>query len=131
MINLEEAGQWVTVARAARELGITEAAIRKRIRTGALSARGQRGATQVLLPVIDGSELGSEPVTAQPLIDSRAEVARLTEEVAELRARLTEVQTDRDRWYEAAKAAREDARAEARSREAIERELRLALTTRS
>ena len=65
------------------------------------------------------------------LIDARAEVARLTEEVAELRARLTEVQTDRDRWYEAAKAAREDARAEARSREAIERELRLALTTRS
>ena len=131
MISLEEAEQWVTVAHAARELGITEAAIRKRIRTGALSTRGQRGATQVLLPVIGGSELGSEPVAVQPLIDARAEVARLTEVVAELRARLAEAQTDRDRWYEAAKSAREEARAGARSREAIERELRLALATRS
>jgi hypothetical protein len=131
VISLEEAGQWVTVARAAREFGITEAAVRKRIRSGALAARGQRGATQVLLTVSNSSEQSRQLVAAQPLIDSRAEVARMTEEVAELRARLAEAQTDRDRWYEAALAAREDARAEARSREAIERELRLALTTRS
>jgi DNA-directed RNA polymerase specialized sigma24 family protein len=36
---------WVSIAEAARTLGISETAVRKRIRAGTLPARGERGAT--------------------------------------------------------------------------------------
>jgi len=96
---------WVSVAEAARTLGISETAVRKRIRAGTIPSRGERGATQVQVEVADSSQPRSQPAGPGFLTDTTLEVARLTGENAELRARLTDAQTDRDRWHASATAA--------------------------
>ena len=127
MIESGSQPTWVSVAEAARAIGITETAIRKRVRAGALPARGERGATEVLISVANLSDQSTEPAWRGFRLDAVSELARLTGELTELRARLSEAQHDRDRWHGAAIEAREDARAALVARDAIERELRMLL----
>lgn len=100
---------WVSVAEAARALGISETAVRKRIRAGTIQTRGERGATQVAISVAEsaepGSERSSQPTQPELRTDPTHEVARLAGENAELRARLADTQADRDRWHGSATAA--------------------------
>jgi hypothetical protein len=117
--------RWLSVAEASRKLGITETAVRKRIRVGSLPSRGQRGETQVLIVAGAEGRPSSQPLPA--LLPTNAEVSRLVGELSELRARLADAQLDRDRWHAAAVAAREDARLAAVARDAAERELRMLL----
>lgn len=98
---------WVSVAEAARALGISETAVRKRIRVRSLGARGERGATQVQIPIEDGSQLSSQLTKPNMPTDQTLEVARLTGELVELRARLADTQEDRDRWHANATAVLE------------------------
>lgn len=119
---------WVTVAEAARALEITETAVRKRIRSGLLPARGARGSTEVLISVDNRNRTGSQIEKHGLEISESFESARLAGEVAELRARLADLQEDRDRWHQAALEARQDARDAHVARAAAERELRMLLT---
>ena len=96
---------WISVAEAARTLGVSETAVRKRIRVGTLPARGERGATQVQVSVVTTSQPRSQPMQPGFATDATLEVARLTGENAELRARLADAQADRDRWHASATAA--------------------------
>jgi hypothetical protein len=80
---------WVSVANAARQLGISETAVRKRIRAGTLGARGPRGATEVLLPGANGSQPSSEPTQPAFATEAMREVvATLRSENAFLRQQL-------------------------------------------
>jgi hypothetical protein len=119
--------QWKSVAAAARALEITETAVRKRIRAGVLSARGDRGATEVLILVANSSQSKTDLVQSNSSRAGDGEAARLAAELIELRARLADLQLDRDRWHTVAIEAREDARAAAAARDAVERELRMLL----
>jgi hypothetical protein len=96
---------WVTVAEAARALGISETAVRKRIHAGTITSRGERGATQVQISVATSSQPDSQLTQPEFPTDATHEVARLTGENAELRARLADAQADRDRWHASATAA--------------------------
>jgi hypothetical protein len=96
---------WVTVAEAARALGISETAVRKRIHAGTIASRGEPGATQVQISVVGNSQPGSQLPQLEFATDATHEVARLTGENAELRARLADAQADRDRWHASATAA--------------------------
>lgn len=127
MIESGSQPAWVSVAEASRALEITETAVRKRIRAGSLPARGNRGATEVLLSVGNSPPDSSELMQAEAEWGARQEAARLAGELAEVRARLADALLERDRWYEAAVEARAEARAAAAAREAAEREVRLLL----
>ena len=127
MIELEPGSEWVSVAKAARALGITETAVRKRISAGTLKSRGQRGATEVLIQVRNSSVALSQPGGERSQYGGDQSRLELAAESMELRSRLADAREDRDRWYAQAREAREEARAERAAREAIERELRIAL----
>ncbi len=108
--NASETGSqpsWISVAEAARSLGISETAVRKRVRAGTLAARGNRGATQVQVFSAGGSQRGSEPSQPEFGTEANLEIARLAGENAELRARLADTQADRDRWHANATATLE------------------------
>ena len=119
---------WLSVAEASRALGITETAVRKRIQVGALPTREHRGRKEVHVSVESSETQGSQPAAlTQSHYALGLEAARLAGEFAELRARLEDLQRDRDRWHQLALEARDDARAAEAAREALERELRLLL----
>lgn len=119
---------WLSVAEASRALGISETAVRKRIRVGAMPTREHRGRKEVRIPVQSSDAIGSQPgVSADFDHDRSQEAARLMGEVAELRERLVDVQRDRDRWHQLALETRDEARAAQAERAALERELRLLL----
>lgn len=119
---------WLSVAEASRALGISETAVRKRIRVGAIPTREYRGRKEVRISVGIRDEPSSQP---NPLVkldhELGQELGRLKGELAELRDRLVEVQRDRDRWHQLAMETREEARAAEAERAALERELRLLL----
>jgi hypothetical protein len=128
--NMIESGSqpiWLSVAEAARLLGITETAVRKRIGTGKLLARGDRGSTEVQVSHDLIGQPSSE-LSSDGLSTSMAEM--LAGEVAGLRAHLADIQQERDRWYSLAMEAREEARNAMAAREAAEREIRLLLGRR-
>lgn len=127
MIESSSQPAWVSVAEASRALEITETAVRKRIRSGSLPSRGDRGATEVLLSGVNFSPHSFEPMQTGAEWEARQETARLAGELAEVRSRLADALLERDRWYEAAVEARAEARVAAAAREAAERELRLLL----
>ena len=119
---------WLSVAEASRALGISETAVRKRIRTGALSMRDHRGRMEVRISADPVGNAGSQPDASAELNHEHSlEAARLAGELAELRERLVDVQRDRDRWHQLALESRDEARAAQAERAALERELRLAL----
>ena len=119
---------WLSVAEASRALGISETAVRKRIRMGTLPTREHRGRTEVHISIAPVDPSGSQPDASAVLNHERdVEAARLAGELAELRARLEDVQRDRDRWHQLALETRGEARAAEAERAAIERELRLLL----
>lgn len=126
---LESSSQptWMSVAEASRMLEISETAVRKRIRTGALPSRGDRGSTEVLLSVANQSPVSSQSTRTQWGSEASCEEERLAAELAEVRARLADAQLERDRWHMAAVEARADARAAEAARSAVERELRMLL----
>jgi hypothetical protein len=129
---LESSSQpiWLSVAEAARLLGITETAVRKRIGTGKLLARGDRGSTEVQVPS-KAAEISSSELFSDWFATNRTFAEEmLAGEVAELRAHLADVQQERDRWYHLAMEAREEARNAVAAREAAEREIRLLLGNR-
>jgi hypothetical protein len=128
MIEYGSGTRWVSIAQAARALGITETAVRKRVKVGALSSRGQRGATEVLIQVENDAQEDLQPGGAQVQRDSDALVIRMAGELGELRLRLADAKEERDRWHAAAIEAREEARAARSAREAVERELRIVLS---
>ncbi|HET7092261.1 MAG TPA: hypothetical protein VFI22_02255 [Thermomicrobiales bacterium] len=141
----DEAGApgWASIGKAARALGVSKGAIRKRIEAGTLASRDDAGSTKVLLPFATtpkpvAAPLGPEAQPTAAADDSveaasagNAElairVAALTERAAQLAARLAEAQAERDRWLAAAAEARDDARAAVAARDEAERELRLLL----
>jgi hypothetical protein len=77
------AGRWVDVAEAARELGISTDAVRKRIARGSLESDRPNGSVLVWLDG-GGTEAGRETqVDGEPLVESlRDQVAYLREIVA-------------------------------------------------
>jgi hypothetical protein len=96
----ESAGDWCTVAEAARALGVTERAVRRRIARGTLDSRravtGNRVLTLVRLPADTAPEPGRNPPDAAALAELaalRATVAALERHIADLRAELA-----RRRW---------------------------------
>jgi hypothetical protein len=115
---------WLSVAEASRMLRISETAVRKRIRTGAIPTREHQGRKEVRILVEPEEATGSQPGSDQECCQ---EAARLEGEVAELRERLVDVQRDRDRWHQLALETRDEARAAQAERAALERELRLVL----
>lgn len=119
---------WLSVAEASRALGISETAVRKRIRAGTIPAREYRGRKEVRIPLNLTDEPGSQP--KPPVgsnLDLRLEAARMAGELAELRARLGDMERDRDRWHELALQSRNETRAAEAERAALEREIRLLL----
>ncbi len=127
MIESGSQPTWLSVAEASRTLQITETAVRKRIRSGTLPARGDRGSTEVLILAPNRPADGSVPSWAEPGSEASLEGARLAAELAEVRAHLADAQLERDRWHLAAIEARSDARAAEAARIAVERELRMLL----
>lgn len=119
--------RWVSIAQASRLLEISETAVRKRIRAGALQARGARGATEVLITAPPTSQPSSQPVESKQAEVPRLEAIHLASQVGELRARLADALLERDRWHALAAEALAEARAAEAAREALERELRLLL----
>jgi hypothetical protein len=99
------ASEWLTVAQAARHLGCSERAVRKRVDRGRLEVRRERSGNRVRTLVrVSGAAHAAEPVTARaagPVADPgaelvaelRARVAHLEDEVGFLRAELA-----RRRW---------------------------------
>jgi len=126
MIESDSGPSWVSVAQAARTLAITEAAVRKRIRSGTLPTRGGRGATEVLISVGNFSHGSGRSTQIQLGTAAEVDAARLAGEVGELRGRLADAQQDRDRWHAAATAALEK-RAVRAAAQSAERELRILL----
>jgi hypothetical protein len=68
---MADTDEWVSVAEAARRLGITDTAVRKRMRTGSIRFRKVLNRTEIEVPnqrpessqpVGNGSEPGSQPV---------------------------------------------------------------------
>lgn len=119
---------WLSVAEASRALGISETAVRKRIRMGTLPARDHRGRKEVHIPVGEIDTDGSRLVASTKVGQERGlEAARLAGELSELRARLADLERDRDRWHQLAMEIRDEARALATERAALEREIRLLL----
>jgi hypothetical protein len=117
----------MSVAEASRMLEISETAVRKRIRAGALSTRGDHGSTEVLISVPIQPTLSSQPGKAGLESESSSDAARLAAVLAEVRARLADAVLERDRWHSAALEARADAKAAEAARSAVERELRMLL----
>ena len=97
------AGDWVTIAEAARRLDVTPKAIRNRIHRGTLTSRpaGNRG-REVLLQHGTGSPDGSPD--GPGIVELMVRVARLEGELAGLRVALEQVCGERDRlrrsWLE-------------------------------
>jgi hypothetical protein len=120
--------RWLSVARASRLLGITETAVRKRIRNGSLPARGARGSTEVLISVPTSFQPGSQLINFEAADGDIRQAIPLAAQVAELQARLADALLERDRWHALAMEARAEARAAEVAREALERELRLLLS---
>ena len=128
MIDSRTEADWFSVAEASRILGISETAVRKRIRMGTLPTREHLGRREVHIPVGSINTQGSQPTSSAGFNhESSLDAARLTGELAELRARLVDVQHDRDRWHQLALETRDEARAAQAERAALERELRLLL----
>lgn len=128
MIDSGAEPDWLSVAEASRALGISETAVRKRIRVGTLPTREHRGRKEVRISVDSANTEGSQPVSSAEFNHERSLVAaRLAGELAELRARLVDVQRDRDRWHQLALETRDEVRAAEAARAAMERELRLLL----
>ena len=124
MINSGTEPGWLSVAEASRVLGISETAVRKRIRVGHLRARDHQGRKEVHV------EVGNFEASGYQLAGSTEfglEAARMAGELAELRARFADVQQDRDRWHQLAVESRNEARVAEAERAALERELRLLL----
>jgi hypothetical protein len=120
---------WLSVAEASRALGISETAVRKRIRAGTIPVREHEGRKEVQISVEASGATGSDPVSSTEGGQELAlAVARLAGELSELRARLEDLKHDRDRWHHLAMETREEARALAAERTALEREIRLLLT---
>jgi hypothetical protein len=117
----------MSVAEASRMLEISETAVRKRIRAGALSTRGDRGSTEVLISVPTNPTVRSQPTMSGLGNDASSDATRLAAELAEVRARLADAILERDRWHSAALEARADAKAAEAARSAVERELRMLL----
>jgi hypothetical protein len=119
---------WLSVAEASRAIGISETAVRKRIRAGTLPVRDHRGRKEVHIEVGAHETFGSQPVSSSGVDqESGLEAARLAGELSELRQRLVDLQRDRDRWHQLALETRDEARALAVERAALEREIRLLL----
>lgn len=119
---------WLSVAEASRMLRISETAVRKRIRTGAIPTREHQGRKEVRILVEPEGVTGSQPDSSTGSDQACCqEAARLAGEVAELRERLVDVQRDRDRWHQLALETRDEARSAQAERAALERELRLVL----
>src|SRR3954451_21370649 len=96
-----EPGEWLSVAEAARQLGVTEKAVRNRIRRGTLEWRsaGNHGREVLLSPDAEaGDGSGDDP----GMVELQVRVARLEE-------RLAVVERERDLFRD-----REAALAEAR-----------------
>ncbi len=116
--------RWLTVAQAARALGITEQAVRRRVERGRLDTKretqGNRVRTLVAVPV---------PTVEQPREDMVAnQVAQLREQVARMEERLAAVAEARRQAEELTAAfrrqadqARADLERERQARESSER----------
>jgi hypothetical protein len=128
MIESGSQPAWMSVAEASRVLRISETAVRKRVRIGALPARGDRGSTEVLISIANLPARSSQPTRSELGSEARCEGERLVAELSEVRARLADAQLERDRWHSAAMEARADARAAEAARSAVERELRMLLS---
>lgn len=128
MIESSSQPAWMSVAEASRLLQISETAVRKRVRSGALPARGDRGSTEVLISIANLPTMSSQPARSALGSEARCEGERLVAELAEVRARLADAQLERDRWHTVAMEARADARAAEAARSAVERELRMVLS---
>lgn len=128
MIESSSQPAWMSVAEASRLLQISETAVRKRVRSGALPARGDRGSTEVLISIANLPTMSSQPARSALGSEARCEGERLVAELAEVRTRLADAQLERDRWHTAAIEARADARAAEAARSAVERELRMVLS---
>jgi chromosome segregation ATPase len=83
------AGEWCTVAEAARRIGVTEKAIRERIKHGSIEWRpkGNTGREVLVTPEMECNEPSREALGIAPEIaELRVEIARLQEQLAATKA---------------------------------------------
>lgn len=115
---LPRQGEAFSARAAAAHAGVSDRTVRRAIATGALAAEHIDGAYTITPAALAawmaarhatlGTPIGT--AAASPAVgrtDQDAELARLSGENAELRSRLADAQTDRDRWHATATAALE------------------------
>jgi predicted RNase H-like nuclease (RuvC/YqgF family) len=121
----DEPSPWVTVSEAARRLGTTVEAVRKRIGRGQLNSRkGNDGRTEVLVLTESARSPPADPTTSAHEPDTVRKLSGLEEEVSGLR-------DEADRWRaKAEEAGQRAARAEGEltAKDALVTTLREALT---
>ena len=121
-----DGGVWVTVAEAARRLGVTPTAIRNRLDRGTLESRphGNRGRL-VRLPdgVRHGDDTGFDPQGLTGAARAAVTIARLEERLAAAMDARRQVEVLRDTFHERVEELRAELARERQQREAVERTL--------